>query len=100
MTLRQTVSVIMLLVLGSGAAAYAQSSKRRDTAEATLRQYIDLRLSWADWKEYSKFITWPDEPGWDCWWVAKEYSVGQSLKRGARVVVPVTYSRLGLFCAD
>lgn len=94
------IGIVLLLVLGSSSVACAESSKRPDTVEGTLRQYVDLRLGWADWKEYSQFITWPDEPGWDCWWVAKEYSVGQSTKTSARVVIPVTYSRLGLFCAD
>jgi len=79
----------MLLVLGSSAAAYAQSSKHPDTAEDTLQHYINLRLGWADWKEYSQFITWPDEPGWDCWRVAKEFFVGQSSKRSTRVVIQV-----------
>lgn len=32
----------------------------------TLNRYVQLRLEAADWKEYSKLITWPDEPSWDC----------------------------------
>jgi hypothetical protein len=49
---------------------------------------------------YSKFINWPDEPGWDCWWLAKGYRIGPASKDSKRVVIPVTYERVGLFCVD
>ena len=57
-------------------------------------------MGWADWKVYSKFITWPDEPGWDCWWVSEDYSIGPRTGSSDRVVIPVTYKRIGRFCAD
>jgi hypothetical protein len=69
-------------------------------AVQTLQHYIQLRLQDADWKEYSKFITWPDEPSWDCKWVARKDKVGAPIRKGQEVVIPVAYSRLGLFCYD
>jgi hypothetical protein len=69
-------------------------------ATQTLQHYIQLRLQDADWKEYSKFITWPDEPSWDCKWVARKDRVGAAIRKGQKVVIPVAYSRLGLFCFD
>jgi hypothetical protein len=74
--------------------------RRQDAAEETLQNYVRLRLSNADWKEYSKFVTWPDEPGWDCNWVVDKYSVGLPKKRTKNIIVPVSYKRLGLFCYD
>jgi hypothetical protein len=61
---------------------------------------LELRLHDADWKEYSKFITWPDEPGWDCKWVISKYAPGSTKKEGEKVIVSVRYTRLGLFCYD
>jgi hypothetical protein len=78
---------------------HAQESKSI-AAKNTLQHYIELRLRWADWKEYSPFITWPDEPGWDCWWVAKGYRIGQAQAMKDRTVIPTTYARMGLFYAD
>lgn len=69
-------------------------------AQNSLRSYVELRLQWADWKEYSRFIAWPDEPAWDCWWVAKTYRMGNATTKATRVLIPVTYVRIGLFCAD
>jgi hypothetical protein len=66
----------------------------------SLRRYVQLRLSNADWKDYSKYITWPDEPSWDCNWVALQYTVGIATNEKEGVTVPVTYKRLGLFCYD
>jgi hypothetical protein len=99
---RQFACVAMLLLtvlLVPRIPARAQGSPPA-TADDTLRQYVELRLRWAEWKDYSRFITWPDEPGWDCWWVAKNYRIGSAVHKGARSVIPVTYARLGLFCAD
>ncbi len=80
---------------------YSQrTSATPKTPTDTLRHYINLRLQWADWSEYSRFITWPDEPGWDCWWVARGYSVNRAVGSRDRVVIPVSYSRLGLFCVN
>lgn len=72
----------------------------QDQALRTLRHYIALRLRDADWKEYSKFITWPDEPSWDCKWVASRHKVGTPSGNGQEVSIPVVYSRLGVFCYD
>jgi hypothetical protein len=72
----------------------------QDTAEKTLQNYVRLRLSNADWKEYSKFVIWPDEPSWDCNWVVDKYRVGLLRKRIKNIIVPVAYKRLGLFCYD
>jgi hypothetical protein len=75
------------------------AQQNNQTAVATLQHYIELRLNDADWKEYSKFITWPDEPGWDCKWVVSNYKIGQSKKRKQKIIIPVVYTRLGLFCS-
>lgn len=74
--------------------------KSEESATAALNNYITLRLRWADWSEYSRFITWPDEPGWDCWWVAKGYSIAPPRETAAKTIIPVTYKRIGLYCAD
>ena len=72
----------------------------RDAAVETLRLYLQLRLRNADWKDYSKFITWPDEPSWDCAWVVSKYDIGVPKKEKQNVLVPVVYKRTGLFCYD
>ena len=89
------IGLIVIVVLTVAAVAQQEQG-----AEQTLRHYIELRLNWADWKDYSRFITWPDEPGWDCWWVAKGYEVGKVAVRRNTATIPVTYSRVGRFCAD
>ncbi len=76
-----------------------QTNKDRDSAAQTLRRYIELRLNDADWKEYSKYITWPDEPGWDCKWVVSKYTVGKSKKRMRKIIISVVFTRLGLVCS-
>ncbi len=77
---------------------YAQNPA--DTATTTLRKYVQLRMNWADWNDYSPFISWPDEPGWDCWWVARGYEMGTATRRGKKTLIPVTFHRIGRFCAD
>jgi hypothetical protein len=71
---------------------------KEDGALKTLRQYIELRLHNAKWNEYSKLITWPDEPSWDCHWVVSAYHLGKPKTQGATAEVDVKYQRLGLFC--
>lgn len=66
----------------------------QNTPEETLQNYLRLRLSNADWKEYSKLVTWRDEPGWDCNWVVDKYSVGLPRRRAKNTVLPVAYNRL------
>ncbi len=89
--------VALLLMLPSYSQQIAATSK---SATDTLRHYVELRLHWANWQQYSQFITWPDEPSWDCWWVATDHSISAPVGNGDRVVIPVTYQRLGLYCAD
>lgn len=74
-------------------------NKGQLSASETLKQYIELRLSDANWKEYSQYITWPDEPAWDCKWVVNKYEIGKSKKLGEKMIFPVVYTRLGLFCS-
>ena len=93
------IALLLLLFVFVAPDEFAQTQGTRD-AQITLRHYIDLRLNWADWNVYSKFITWPDEPGWDCWWVTTDYVAGQARGNSKRVVIPVTYKRLGMFCVD
>jgi hypothetical protein len=76
------------------------SEKGPDTAAGTLRHYLQLRLGNADWKDYSKLITWPDEPSWDCNWVVSNFDIGVTKKRKQNVVIPVVFKRIGLFCYD
>jgi len=95
---------ILVLVCVGGLACHAErqqnalEAKSRDAAVETLGRYLQLRLSNAHWNEYSKFITWPDEPAWDCKWVISKYDIRPSKKEGKKVTVPVVYMRLGLFC--
>ncbi len=74
------------------------SNKGQLSASETLRKYIELRLSDADWEEYSQYITWPDEPAWDCKWVVSKYNIGPSKQRKGKITIPVAYIRLGLYC--
>jgi hypothetical protein len=92
----KNIFVLIVLCISAGD-TFAQSM---DSAVTTLRDYVDTRLRWSDWKQYSRFITWSDEPGWDCWWVAVDRSIGHGVRQDSDVLVPVTYSRLGLYCAD
>lgn len=72
-----------------------------DTSEKTLSHYLQLRLQDAKWEVYSKLITWPDEPSWDCKWVAEKYELGKMKRTGkSRTIIPVTVKRLGLYCVD
>ena len=102
-----TASVLALLLavvaahqlLNHSESIFAAARPQASAAE-TLRKYVELRLHNADWKDYSRLVTWPDEPGWDCNWVVDKYSVGTERKRGAITAVPITYQRVGLFCYD
>lgn len=72
-----------------------------ESPKKTLNQYLQLRLQDADWKVYSALITWPDEPSWDCKWVAEKYDIGESKKtEKGRTIIPVVVKRLGLYCYD
>ncbi len=101
-TRRSFVALIWVALLTSQGRAQSKqkstSVKSQDMAVETLRRYLQLRLHNADWKDYSKFTAWPDEPAWDCNWVASKYDLEPPKKEEAKVVVPVVYKRLGLFC--
>jgi len=102
------IMAILILIYAVLFTYYAQaqfqqvvtSIKGQDTAVETLRHYLQLRLRNADWKDYSKYVTWSDEPSWDCNWVVRNYDIGMPKKGKHNVVVPVVYKRLGLFCYD
>jgi hypothetical protein len=89
---------------GFDLSAYGQSRIDIDTAThnaaRTLRRYIRLRLNDADWKVYSPFIAWTDEPAWDCKWVDDAYRVGKATRSDNEVIIPVVHRRLGMFCSD
>jgi len=72
--------------------------KNQLSARETLQKYIELRLMDSHWKEYSQYITWPDEPSWDCKWVVSNYDIGPSKKQKGKIIIPVVYMRLGLYC--
>ena len=76
------------------------ATKIQDEALHTLQDYLRLRLQNADWKDYSRFVTWPDEPGWDCNWVVSKYELGVPRETETKAIVAATYKRLGLFCYD
>jgi hypothetical protein len=99
---RLLLNLICVLLLACHVHAQSQQKasdkSNQYAAVETLRSYLELRLNGADWKEYSKFITWPDEPAWDCNWVISKYDLGPSKKEGEKVMVSVVYMRLGLFC--
>lgn len=94
---RISITLLFLVALGSFADGQAH---RSETAQGTLRQYVGARLRGAEWKDYSRLITWPDEAGWDCYWVVKGHSIGAAVRHGTTAVIPVAYSRVGLFCSD
>ena len=102
--IRLILALICVVVLGCHTHGQSQQKASsvldQDAAVETLRRYLQLRLCNADWKDYSKFITWPDEPGWDCTWVVSNYEIGVPKKGKRNVIVPVVYKRLGLFCYD
>lgn len=54
--------------------------KYREDALKTLQHYVELRLQDADWEEYSKSITWSDEPSWDCKYVDSKVIIGEPKK--------------------
>ena len=92
---------VIVCQLASATLHAAAMTTNRDQALQTLRRYLQLRTENADWKEYSKLITWPDEPSWDCHWVISKYDIRQPRKIREKVVaVPVVFDRLGLFCHD
>ena len=93
--MKPSLAGITLLLAFSSVLLHAQE---RTSATTTLRRYVELRLRWADWNEYSPLVTWPDEPGWDCWWVAKDYRLSRATTRASKTLVEVTYTRLGLLC--
>ena len=101
---RFIIVLTVCIVLGSHRPSWAQhptpSMKSQDEALHTLQQYLQLRLHNADWKDYSKFVTWPDEPGWDCNWVVSAYDLGTPKNTQAKIGIPATYKRLGLYCYD
>ena len=77
-----------------------KASGRQKGPLPILRRYVELRLQDAGWKEYSGFITWPDEPSWDCKWVVSKFSIGSPVREADRVAIPVVYNRVGLFCYE
>lgn len=93
--MKPSLAGIALLLAFSSVLLQAQE---KTSSTTTLRHYVDLRLRWADWNEYSPLVTWPDEPGWDCWWVAKDYRLSPATTRASKTLVAVTYTRLGLLC--
>jgi hypothetical protein len=52
----------------------------------------------ADWKVYSPFITWPDEPWWDCKWVTRSHRTGISSGNDDSLTISVAQNRLGMIC--
>lgn len=85
--------------IGSGQGEWKVSSELGDAAQ-TLQRYVNLRLQDAEWQAYSNLITWPDEPSWDCKWVVRNHWLGTPVREGQKIVIPVVYSRVGLFCYD
>jgi hypothetical protein len=95
MTLRLIIKRFIIVlticaVFGCQGPSWGQQStpsmKSQDEALQTLRRYLELRLHNADWKDYSKFVTWPDEPGWDCNWVVSAYDLGTPKKTQAKLL--------------
>src|SRR2546423_735711 len=89
----------MLSFLGFGASQKFDAAEQRAAARV-LHSYVEMRLRDADWSVYSKLIMWPDEPSWDCHWVTSSYHLGSPTVIGKKVRIPVTYTRIGVFCGD
>jgi hypothetical protein len=98
--LRGVLVFVFVLLLISLALFQARGQVVESNSKAleVLRRYVDMRLRNDGWKKYSPFITWPDEPGWDCYWVAKSREIGVPAYGTNTATVPVTYRRLGLSC--
>lgn len=100
------IIVVTLYTVGFVIHTYAQAAQLESNANLQysaveiLDRYIGLRLHDADWKDYSKYIVWPDEPSWDCKWVVIKCDLGTPRKEMDQIIVPVDYVRLGLFCYD
>ncbi len=95
------LSVACLVVYSNAQATQEQANRNiQNSAVEVLDRYLNLRLHDADWKDYSKYIAWPDEPSWDCKWVVKSYERGKAQIEDDKVIVPVNFLRLGLFCYD
>lgn len=90
--------LVLLLMSMAPFQSRGQVPAGKGKALEVLRHYIDMRLRNDDWKKYSRFITWTDEPSWDCYWVAKSYEIGIPTYGTKAATVPVTYRRLGLSC--
>jgi len=109
MRCKKVISSLGTLVIAANVVCSAQTQAQmkaetvrshHGAAVQTLRRYVQLRLENADWNDYSKLVTWPDEPSWDCNWVVAKYEVDAPKQARDRVVVPVLYHRIGLFCYD
>jgi hypothetical protein len=109
MTIRESngsLFLVLICILILSCQTYGQPQEKasgvisQDETVETLKYYLQLRLRNADWNDYSKFITWPDEPSWDCAWVVSKYEIGMPKKEKQKVFVPVVYNRIGQFCYD
>lgn len=95
----RVASLLFLLYLLPG--HFEAKAESAEVPEKTLNHYLQLRLQDADWKAYSALITWPEEPSWDCKWVAERYDIGESKRTGkGKITIPVVMKRLGLYCYD
>jgi hypothetical protein len=94
------VQCAVILVLSALALrpCFAQTAQEKKQALNVLERYVHTRLQDESWKTYSQFITWPDEPSWDCYWVVKTHSIGTATYGANAATIPVTYKRLGLSC--
>jgi hypothetical protein len=95
------ISVLLLCPLFAQSQQLQLKAETAKAPEMILDHYVQLRLGNADWKDYSAFITWPDEPSWDCKWVTEKYDI-KPAKRAVkgRIIIPVVFKRVGLFCYD
>ena len=95
--MRRAIAILTVgvLLVGEQLAGSQPKETVAGSALGTLRHYMEMRLHSASWDEFAQYITWTEEPGWDCFWVSGGYQVGEESNRGGRVIIPVTYSRLG-----
>jgi len=97
---RTSLAIIIYITCVIATSDIVYSASQKDTAVVTLDKYLQMRLDNANWEEYSKLITWPDEPSWDCKWVDDGYKIGAEKKKQDVVIIKVTHNRIGLYCYD
>ncbi len=91
-----TVAVVAL-IMGAPLIAQQKSSVRRRsrlldlTPHQVVERYCKARFRSFEWKDFSHYITWGDEPGWDEYVLITGFEVGQANQKANTATVSVVY---------